>query len=332
MVRVILCGVGGVGRNIVRLSRERPGLQVVAAYSRNPSLLGRDLGELSGGAATGTEVTDKVTALAVEADVLLIATTSFLREVEAEIRDGVSAGLDVMCTAEEMAYPWEVDGATARSIDQHAREAGVTVIGAGANPGYIYEVVGLALTGALWRVDRITTRRVVDLSGFSATVQRRLGIGYSPDDFAAGVRQRSVFGHIGFPHTIRTFARRLDVTLDRIEETVEPIPAEGAIKSTAVPVAPGQSAGMLQRTIGYVDSQPWFSAEFVGHVEPSRAGLTPQDSYQIDGIPNIRAAVSPGFDPQWTTAAALANLLPLLVAAPPGLISVTDLPIPTPWR
>ncbi len=332
MLRVVLCGMGGVGRNFVRLSRERPGIQIVAAYSRDPSLRGRDLGELSGGPATGTSVGDKEAALSTEADVLLIATTSFLREVEAEIHDGLEAGLDVMCTAEEMAYPWEVDAAAAGSIDEHARAAGVTAMGAGANPGFIYEVVGLALTGALWRVDRISTRRVVDLSGFSATVQRRLGIGYSPGAFAAGVRARSVFGHIGFPHTIRTFARRLGVDIDHIEETVEPILTDEAITSIAVEVAVGESAGMLQRTIGYVDSQPWFSAEFVGHVKPTSAGLTPQDSYAIDGLPDIRSTVTPGFDPQWTTAAALANLLPLLVAARPGLISVTDLPIPTPWR
>ncbi len=332
MLRVVLCGMGGVGRNIVRLSSERPKLRVVAAYSRDPSLHGRDLGEFSAAPATGTAVGDRKEALATKADVLLIATTSFLRDVVAEIHDGISAGLDVICTAEEMAYPWQVDAVAAGSIDERAREAGVTVIGAGANPGYIYEVVGLALTGALWRVDRITTRRVVDLSGFSATVQRRLGIGYSPGDFAAGVRERSVFGHIGFPHTIRTFARRLGVDLERIEETVEPILADRGITTSAVGVAAGESAGMLQRTIGYVDSRPWFSAEFLGHVEPASAGLTPQDLYEIDGIPNIRAAVTPGFDPQSTTAAALANLLPLLVAAPAGLISVTDLPIPTPWR
>jgi len=59
--------------------------------------------------------------------------------------------------------------------------------------------VALALTGALWRVDRITTRRVVDRSGFGTTVQRRLGIGYSPGDVAAGVREGSVFGRCSSP-------------------------------------------------------------------------------------------------------------------------------------
>ena len=330
-IRLVLCGVGGVGRNMVRISRERPGIAVVGAYSRNPELLGRDIGELAGGDPTGVLVTERSEALSTPADALLIATTSFLRDVEADIRSGIDAGLDVICTAEEMASAWDMDAAIAESLDVAARRAGVTVIGAGANPGYIYEVVGLALTGAVWRVDRISVRRVVDLSGFSAGVQRRLGIGFDPATFAEKVRDHLVFGHIGFPHTIRTFARRFGITIERIEETVEPILADHPITSTAVPVASGESAGLHQRTTGIVNGQPWFAAEFIGHVEPARAGLEPKDSYEIDGLPNIRAAVSPGFNPQWTTAGALANILPLVIDARPGLISVTDLPIPTPW-
>ena len=165
-IRVVLCGAGGVARNMVRASRERTGLEIVAAWSRDAALQGRDLGELAGGAPTGVRVTGKPEALATPADVLLIATTSFLREVEAEIHDGIAAGLDVVCTAEEMAFPWAVDGAIARAIDEHALQAGVTVVGAGANPGYIYEVVGLALTGAVWRIDEIAVQRIVDLSGY----------------------------------------------------------------------------------------------------------------------------------------------------------------------
>jgi 4-hydroxy-tetrahydrodipicolinate reductase len=316
---------------MVRVSRERTGIAIVGAYSRDASLLGRDLGELAGGEAIGVAVSSRDEALGTPADVLLIATTSFLRDVEPDIRSGIAAGLDVVCTAEEMASAWDMDATLAGSLDAAAQDAGVTVIGAGANPGYIYEIVGLALTGAVWRVDRISVRRVVDLSGFSAGVQRRLGIGFDPGTFADKVRDHLVFGHIGFPHTIRTFARRFGVTVERIEETVEPILADREITTTAVPVAVGESAGLHPRTPGIVAGRPWFAAEFIGHVEPSSVGLGPKDSYEIDGLPNIRAAVSPGFNPQWTTAGALANILPLVVDARPGLISVTDLPIPTPW-
>jgi 4-hydroxy-tetrahydrodipicolinate reductase len=320
-----------VGRNLVRLSRERPALRVVAAYSRNPALAGRDLGELGGGSPTGARVVGRQEALATPADILLIATTSFLAEVEAEIHAGIEAGLNVVCTAEEMASAWETDAAAARRIHEHALERSVTVVGAGANPGYIYEVVGLALTGAVWRVDRITVRRVVDLSGFSATVRGRLGIGFEADAFEAKVRGGEVHGHIGFPHTIRTFARRFGLSIERIDETIEPILAEEVISAGSFEVPAGQSAGLLQRTTGIVDGEAWFTAEFLGHVRLSSIGLSPRDAYEIDGLPNIRGVVEPGFNPQWTTAGALANYLPLVLAAPPGLISVTDLRIPTPW-
>lgn len=330
-IRVVLCGVGGVGRNIVRISRERPAMQVVAGYSRNASLHGQDLGELSGGAPLGARVSSLEDALATPADVLLIATTSFLAEVETDIHHGIEAGLDVVCTAEEMASPWETDPDAARRIEAHAREKGVTVIGAGANPGYIYEVVGLALTGAVWRVDRIAVRRVVDLSGFSATVLGRLGIGFEPGEFVRRVRDHEIHGHIGFPHTIRTFARRLGIPVERVEESIEPIVSEQPFSTTALEVATGRSAGLLQRTTGVVHGKPWFTAEFVGHIAPAAIGLNPQDAYQIEGLPPIHGVVEPGFNPQWTTAGVLANFLPLVVSAPPGLISVTDLPIPTPW-
>ena len=207
----------------------------------------------------------------------------------------------------------------------------VTVVGAGANPGYIYEVVGLALTGAAWDIESIGVQRVVDLSAFSSGVMRRLGIGYTEDTFADQVRNRAVYGHIGFGHTIHSFATRFGLEIERIEDSIEPILTEHSITSLAVEVAEGESAGLRQRTIGFVEGEPWFNAEFLGHVELDGLGLVPRDTYEISGAPNIRGVIEPGFNPQRTVTAALMNTLPHIVAARPGLISVTDLPIPSPW-
>ena len=332
-IRLVLCGAGGVGRNVTRLALSRPNLDVVAACSRNPALVGADIGELATGEPIGVMVTDRDTALATPADVLLIATTSFIAEVSGDVAAGVDAGLNVMCTAEEMGYAWAIDPDFAADIDARARRAGVTVIGSGANPGYIYEVLGLALTGAACRVDRIEVRRVVDLSGFSATVQRRLGLGFDPDDHAAGVAAGRIYGHIGYPHTMRTFARRFGRTVERFTETIDPIPAPAAIDTAAVPIAPGQSAGFEQITSGYTGDgdEAWFQATFLGHVDLASIDLAPEDSYNVIGDPDLHAVVRPGFNPQSTTMAVLVNMVPHVVAAPSGLLSVTDLPIPAPW-
>ena len=332
-IRLVLCGVGGVGRNVARLAGGRPGLEVVAACSRNPDLRGRDIGVLATGEAIGVTVTDRETALATPADLLVIATTSFIAEVSDDVAAGVDAGLNVMCTAEEMGYAWAIDPAFSDDIDARAQQAGVTVIGAGANPGYIYEVLGLALTGAACRVDSIEVQRVVDLSRFSATVQRRLGLGFDPADHAAGVAAGRIYGHIGYPHTMRTFARRFGRSVERFSETIDPIPAPEAIDSVAVPIGPGQSAGFKQVTSGYTgdSDEPWFQATFLGHVDLASIDLAPEDSYNVSGDPDLHAVVRPGFNPQSTTMAVLVNLIPHVVAARPGLLSTTDLPIPTPW-
>ena len=332
-IRLVLCGVGGVGRNVARLALSRPNLDVVAACSGNPALVGVDVGKLATGEPIGVTVTDRDTALATPADVLLIATTSFIAEVSGDIAAGVDAGLNVMCTAEEMGFAWAIDPDFAADIDARARQAGVTVIGAGANPGYIYEVLGLALTGAACRVDRIEVRRVVDLSRFSGTVQRRLGLGFDPDEHAAGVAAGRIYGHIGYPHTMRTFARRFGRSVERFTETIDPIPAPEAIDTVAVPIAAGQSAGFKQVTTGYTGTgdEAWFQATFLGHVDLASIDLAPEDSYNVIGDPDLHAVVRPGFNPQSTTMAVLVNMLPHVVAAPAGLVSTTDLPIPTPW-
>ncbi len=330
-IRLVLCGVGNVGRNVARLAAARDGLQVVAASSRNADLVGADLGELATGQPNGVTVSDRAEALATKADVLLIATTSFIAEVAEDIAAGLEAGLNVMCTAEEMAYPWAIDPEFAAQIDAKAHQAGVTVLGAGANPGYIYEVLALALTGAATRVDRISVRRVVDLSRFSATVQRRLGLGFNPDEHAAGVAAGDIYGHIGYPHTMATFARRFGRSVDRVSETISPIPAQAAIDTVAVPIGAGQSAGFKQVTTGYSGGEEWFTATFLGHVDLASVDLAPEDSYDIGGDPDLHAVVRPGFNPQFTTMAVLVNMLPAVVAARPGLLSVTDLPVPAPW-
>jgi hypothetical protein len=327
-IRVTQLGMGRVGHDVAHLISHRPEFRLVAAHSRNPRIQGKDLGVHCGGTTPlGVEIVgNRDHALAIPSDIVVIATTSFFRDVADDIRAAVAAGMNVICTAEELLYPWIVDQSLAESLDRLARQHDVTILGAGANPGFIFDSLVLTATGAVWRVDLIHGRRVVDCSHFSATILRRLGFGYTKEEFESGVSAGAIYGHIGFPQSISLLAAKLGVEIDGIKKEFEPIIAEKAYGMVALEIAPGQTVGFIQRAIGFARGKPWYQAEFTAHANPSGAGFDVMDSIDIQGYPDLHFAIKPGFNPHFTCAAVVANSLYRVVESRPGLVTIADLP------
>lgn len=324
--RVTLFGVGRVARDVTRLLRARPDFSIVAAWSRNSSLIGRDLGEVAGGAPLGVAIVNgREQALAVAADIVVIATTSFLRDVAPDIRAAVEHERNVICTAEEMAYPWLIDETIAQELDQLARQHGVSVLGGGVNPGFLSDALVLTAASAAWDIDHIVFRRAVNLSRFSATILRRLGIGFSAEEFTAGTSGGTIYGHIGFPQSMHLVAHALGERIEKITKRFEPILAERDYQLDHVNVRRGLTAGFRQFSTAFVDGRPWFDAEFLGHVEPEALGATLEDSVDIEGAVPVHLSIKPGLKAQSASAALIANSLSRVVEAPPGLLTVADL-------
>ena len=325
--RIIFCGIGRVARDVTRLVRARPSDRIVAAYSRNPGLMGKDLGVVAGSAPLSVVITnDRSEALGVPADILVIATTSFLRDVALDIKAGVERGLNVLCTAEEMAFPWLADEALANEIDVLARKSGVTVLGGGINPGFLSDALVLTAASAAWNVDHILVKRAVNLSRFSATILRRLGIGFSTQEFEAGTRAGSIFGHIGFPQSMHLVARALGHQIEKITKRFTPLLAEHDYTVDHAEIRKGFTAGFRQYATALVEGKPWFDAEFLGHIDPESIGATLEDEIDIQGYAPVHVSLTPGLRAQPGVAALIANSLRRVVEGPPGLVTVADLP------
>ena len=324
--RIIFCGAGRVVREVTRLVRARPGFRIVAAYSRNPNVTGEDIGVLAGGSPIGTSiVADRSTALRVAADIMVIATTSFLREVAEDIKSAIEHDLNVVCTAEEMAFPWLADKLIADEIDQMARHHKVTVLGCGVNPGFLSDALVLTAASAAWNVEHIAFKRCVNLSRFSATILRRLGIGFSKQDFEAGTQAGTIFGHIGFPQSMHLVGNALQVKIEKIVKRFEPLIAGREYELENSVVSKGTTAGFRQYVTAVVDGKPWFDAEFFGHVDPDSVGAILEDSIDIDGYAPVHLALNPALRAQPTVAALVANSLRRVAEGPPGLVTVADL-------
>jgi hypothetical protein len=307
-VRVALYGAGQLATNVAAVLSRRPDVEVLGPHGRD----GRDDALRSG------------------ADVVVVATTSFLRDVAPDVRLAVESGSNVIVSAEEAAYPWAVDQAVADEIDGLARERGVTVLGGGINPGFAFDGLVITATGPTASVSSIRVERVVDLSGFGETVLRRIGVGYTEDEFAAGTQSGAITGHIGFPQSMRVVAGALGVTIDRIDRTIAPLFAEREQRGRHLSVAAGQTAGFEQHYVAVVDGAPWFEALFTGHLDPPSIGKPPRDEIWIEGDPPLHYTVVPGFNAQSGSAALIANSVRRVAAAPPGWLTVADLPPASP--
>jgi hypothetical protein len=302
-MRVALYGQGQVNRNVARILAGREDYDVIGP-------LGRDQRER---------------ALASGADIVAIATTSFLRELAPDIETAVESGSNVITTAEECAFPWSVDAPAAEALDGRARARGVTILGAGLNPGFAFDALVVTALGVAWDAEHIQVERVVNLSRFSATILRRLGIGYTAEGFERGVREGEVHGHIGFPQSMRIVARKLGLDLERIDRRMEPIVADRAYEAAHLEVAAGETAGFRQFYTGVVGGRPWFECVFLGHVDPESIGEPPRDAIAVDGTTPLRFAIEPGLNPQSGSAAVIANSLRRVVEAAPGWLTVADL-------
>jgi len=265
-------------------------------------------------------------------DAVVYATGSFLRDTADDVLAFADAGIDLVSPCEELAFPYRRDPEFAARVHDAAVASGATIVGTGVNPGFIFDSLLAAASGCSWDVQSITGRRVVDVVGFGENIHRRLGIGYTPEEFADGHQQGAIAGHVGFPESVQLVAERLGVRLDGpVEETFEPLVADTAAPTSYGEVSAGRTEGFVQRAVGTCGGRTFMELELVLHLRPAEAGLTARDEFSIHGLHPVHITIDPGMDAIPATSAQLVNTLPAVLRDAGGLKTVKDLPAATAW-
>ncbi len=332
MIKVAVWGTGMMGQGLLRYILDRPGgIELVGAVVTNPAKEGRSVGELLGCECDVRMTTDAEAVLARRPDVMCICTQSNLHEITDQVEPSVRAGANVLCIAETLAYPWASDPAWAHRIDALAREHGVSVLGTGINPGFILDALIVMWTSVCLRVERIEAQRVNDLSPFGPTVMASQGVGTTVEQFERGVAEGTIVGHIGFPESIHLIGRALGWSIDEIVETREPIVSSVARETPHVRVEPGGVAGCRHVGRGYSGGELRIELIHPQQIHPHLEGIDTGDYIRVIGDPEIHMANTPEVPGGKGTYASTGNYLPLIVPAPPGLLTVVDLPVPRFW-
>lgn len=322
-IRIVQIGLGPVGQMLTPYLAERTGLEIVGAVDIDPEKTGRDLGELCGGLQRlGVEITaDLDAALKAGADVAVITTVSELEALHPLLEQVLSRGVDVVSTCEELSYPWQTRPGLAQKIDDLARSHDVSALGTGVNPGFLMDFLPAAATAVCRRVERIRIERVQDASFRRLPFRQKIGAGLSAEEFeerAAGGKIR----HVGLTESMQMVAARLGWRLDRTEDVVQPVVAQKQIEGDGWTVSAGRAAGVLQTGRGFVEGEEVLTLIFRAAVGEGQ----PHDSIHIQGIPEVNLTIPGGINGDVATCAIVANAVPAVLAAPPGLRTMADIP------
>ncbi len=323
-IRVAQFGVGPIGASIARLMWQKETIEIVGAIDKDPSKVGRDLGEVAGATDAPWNVvisSESQTVLEKPVDIVVHSTSSYLASVMDQLMECLGAGCCIVSTCEELAYPWKKHPELSRQLDAAAKEEGVALLGTGVNPGFVMDKLVLTLSAVSQRVDWASAVRIVDASKRRLPLQTKIGAGMAPEEFRAQVAA-GVIKHHGLPESIAMVADGLGFALDDISEKIDPVIAEENVKTEFLEVARGQVAGVHQIARGTVAGEEKIYMElkmFLGAKQPS-------DTIELRGEPNLSLLIPGGTHGDIATAAVVVNAIPAILAAPAGLRSGRDLP------
>lgn len=325
-IRVVLVGLGPVGSAIARQVVTRKGFQLVGGIDIDPAKADRDVGDVIGlGRSLRVKVSPEPskTLKAAHAHVAVLCTGSTLASIMPQIEQILKAGMAIVSTSEELAYPTRRNLRLWKRIDQLAHRAKVAVLGTGINPGFVMDVLPLLLTTPCDRVDAIVVNRVIDARGRRLSFQQKVGAGLTPEQFHAQVEDGSV-RHVGFAQSIQMLADAMGWRLERIIEEVKPTFANEMVAGEFLAVDPGYVSGIVQDGVGYKNG----IAIIRLHLEAYLGAPESYDSILIEGSPRLSVTIPGGIHGDAGTASIIVNCIPRVLAAPPGLRTMRDLPIP----
>jgi hypothetical protein len=201
-----------------------------------------------------------------------------------------------------------------------------TVLGTGINPGFLMDTLVITLTAVCQKIEKIKAVRVMNAATRRIPFQKKIGAGLSVGEFHKAIDNRLITGHVGLEQSISMIAAALAWKLERIEVgPVEPVIAKNNVRSEAVEVKVGCAAGLKQIACGYRKRKETITLEFQAYIGAEEE----YDSVSIKGVPNVNQKITPCVHGDTGTVAMIVNTIPKVINAPPGLVIMKDLPVPS---
>ena len=308
MARVVLCGMGAVGTEILGYLLKRDH-EVVGVVDNDPEKVGRTVAELTG-LPLAIRVSGSIREVTLDgAEVAIFSTKSRIPELVDDITYAATKGLNVVTTSEEMAYPAYAGAPFVPALDRVAADNEVTIVGVGVNPGFVMDWVPALVSSATKNPTSVHVVRSVDVSRRRRQLQAKSGVGHTRAKFDKEVKEGAI-GHVGLVESAHLIALSLGRPLEGLKSGVFPVVGSEDYVMGLRQFVEGKSGDCLIR----LDLEmSMTSADF--------------DVVEVKGDPEIKVRFEKGVFGDSATVALTVHAVERIGRARAGLITVLDLPL-----
>ncbi len=330
-IKIAIWGFGAMGQGMAEMLLLKKGVDIVGVCDINPNIVGKTVEDiLKNNYKCKTLIEDDIDSMlnSTKPDLVLLCTDSFVSGSYNKIEKIIKKKINCITTAEEMAYPLESHKEMAKALDDLAKENGVTILGTGINPGFIMDLMVVALSGAMVDVEKIKVERINSLSPFGPTVMEEQGVGDSLERFHERIKNNQLDGHVGFRQSVDMIFKGLGLSPSKFEQQMEPILTTVERKTKYATAKKGTLAGINMTAQGYLEDKLFLEMHHPQQIEPEAEGIQTGDYINLTGKPNIQMSITPEIDGGLGTIAVSVNMIPHVLNAKAGLKTMLDLPVP----
>jgi len=341
MLRIVQWTTGNVGRQSVTAITRNPGLELVGCYAWSPDKVGRDAGELCGLEPLGVTATHDVDALLAQRPDCVVYNPMW-PSIDELVRI-LAAGVNVVTTAAFI--NGRRLGPDRQRLVEACERGGSSLFGTGISPGFA-QLLTIVLAGICDRIDKITVSEAAYTGGYdSPATEIPAGFGRPIDD--PDLQAMTADGTAVFSEAVAMVADALGVELDDVVCEAEYARTMTDLDLGSWQIAAGCVAGIAASWQGRVGARTVIDLNFRWKKAPV---LEPdwqiEDGYiiEVQGRPTVLTKLQflppPDFQAESLadfmvlghimTAMPAVNAIPVVVAAPPGIVSYTDVRLPLP--
>lgn len=325
---IIQVGLGAMGQRITKLLIERENIDLIGAVDIDPNLEGKNLSEiLDIPSVPEIKIDSNLKKLLnkKQADVVIILTSSSLKKVAPLIIEAIKADSNVISICEELSYPFEYFPELSAEIDTLAKAHNVSVVGTGINPGYLMDLLPIVLTAPCQSVQKIVITRMMNSAKRREQFQEKIGTGLSIEEFREKIDNKVITGHVGLIQSIQMILSALGMISEEIIEfPPRAVLAEKEITTSYCTTPKGFVCGLQSKAVARMNDEDLITLDFTAYAGDHEEF----DSVVIEGSPRISQKIEGGVHGDLGTAAMVANIVPRISSANPGLLTMKDIPVP----